>query len=110
MYLKSLRKLNRLCWHVDCSSIWSTNGSLKTEYRLPRHLRARESAGALERPCGPGQGLTRKEPFVRTGTRCGFDGLDERNKFPLLLKLAFGFLQESHGLYRQGFRNGKTYD
>ena len=55
---------------------------------------AREkSAGALERPYGPGQGLTRKEPFCGTETRCGFDGLDERNKFPLLLKLAFGFLR-----------------
>lgn len=42
---------------------------------------AREkSAGALERPYGPGQGLTRKEPFVRTETRCGFDGLDERKE------------------------------
>lgn len=76
--------------------------SLKTEYRLPRHLRARESAGALERPCGPGQGLTRKEPFVRTGTRCGFDGLDERKEqvpssVEISLRLSSKIEGESHG-------------
>lgn len=76
MYLKLLRKLKRLCWHAGCSSIWSTTSFIENRISIAAPLAHERSAGALGRPCGPGQGLTRKEPFVRTGTRCGFDGLD----------------------------------